>query len=520
MAPISEVEQEYTDTIELLYERLSELELAMEDVGWLRLGAEAEREFSRDGLRRIAAMSRLAFIKNPLIQRAVALQALYVWGQGVTIQARHPALDAVVQAFLDDKKNRAELTSHQARTFKELDLQVDGNLFFVFFPNAVTGRVRVRTIAPDEIVEIVCNPEDAKEPWYYRRTWNERRLDVATGQTVPLRRIAYYPDWQYNPLAKPQHIGEHSVEWASPVYHVKVGGLSDMRFGVPETYAALDWARAYKSFLEDVATVMRAVSRFSAKVTTKGGSRGIAAAKQKLSTTLAAGGSGSETNPPPVAGSVFVAGEGTDFTPLNVRGVTIAPEDGRRFLLMVCAAMGIPETFTGDVSVGTLATAKSLDRPTELKYVDRRTLWGDVLGAILGYAIDWAARAPRGALQGLATVTTDDDGELVVRFGDDPETQQPLDRGVAIAFPSILEHSVTEQVDAIVKAATLGAPGTLAGTLDLKLLTRLLLTALGVEHVDELLAQLFPEDEAAAGDPTPPENPAPPPDPEPASEEA
>ncbi len=497
----SEVEQQYTDTIELLYERLAELELAIEDQGWLRLGAEGEREFSREALRRIAAMSRLAFMKNPLVGRAVSLQALYVWGQGVTIQARHPALDAVVQAFLDDQKNRAELTSHQARTFKELDLQVDGNLFFVFFPNPVTGRVRVRTIAPDEIAEIVCNPEDAKEPWYYRRSWTQRRLDVATGQSVSQRRTAYYPDWQYNPLAKPSHIGEHAVEWASPVYHVKVGGLSDMRFGVPETYAALDWARAYKSFLEDVATVMRAVSRFSAKVTTKGGARGIAAAKAKLNTTLGAGGNSSETNPPPVTGSVFVAGEGTDYTPMNVRGVTIAPEDGRRFLLMVCAAMGIPETFTGDVSVGTLATAKSLDRPTELKFVDRRTLWADVLGAILGYAIDWAVRAPRGPLRNLGTITTDDDGELVVTFIEDPDTGKPIDRGVAISFPSILEHDVAASVGAIVQAATLGAPGTLAGTLDLKLVTRLLLTALGVEHVDELLAELFPDDEEAAGIP-------------------
>ena len=73
---------------------------------------------------------------------------------------------------------------------------------------------------------------------------------------------------------------------------------------------------------------------------------------------------------------------------------------------MVAAATGLPESFFGDVSVGTLATARSLDRPTELKFHSRQTLWADVLRDLLGYVIDQAVTAPRGQLQG--TVATDD----------------------------------------------------------------------------------------------------------------
>src|SRR5207253_3066808 len=118
-----------------LRERLAELELAIENSGWLRLGYGIEREFSREGLRKIVALSRLMFLKSPLVNRAVTLQAFYVWGQGVQIAGRNDAINGVIQRFLDDPKNVAELTGHQAHTEKEIDLEVDGNLFFVFFIN-------------------------------------------------------------------------------------------------------------------------------------------------------------------------------------------------------------------------------------------------------------------------------------------------------------------------------------------------------------------------------------------------
>jgi hypothetical protein len=498
-ALMSEVERQAVWQMEFLQERIAELEFALEDSGWSRISGETARELSRNALTRIAQHARMAFLKNPLINRAVSLQAFYVWGQGVNVRAAAAPVNDVVQAFLDDRKNQSELTSHQARTLKEIDLQLEGNLFFVYFTNPSSGRVRVRTLPAEEVVEIVCDPDDAKSPWYYKRVWTERRLDQATGVTTLLSRTAWYPDWRAHPPEKPQTIGGAPVQWETPIQHVRVGGTSDMRFGVPEVYAALDWARAYKSFLEDVATIMRALSRFAGKVSTPGGKKGVAAAKSKLQTTSSL--SNLETNPPPTVGSVFVGSEGTDFTPMQVRGASISPEDGRRFLLMVAAAVGMPETFFGDVSVGTLATAKSLDRPTELKFRDRQTLWADVLKDMLDYVVDWAARAPSGPLQGTAAL--DPDGEMVVTLAIDPETSEPMSRQVDVTFPAILEHDVGATVGSIVQAATLdGHP--LGGVLDAKLVAKLLLTALGEDDVDEILDELFPEGEEDSAPHTPP----------------
>jgi hypothetical protein len=169
-----------TDNLTLFEERLAELELALEDQGWNRLAGSANTEFSRAGLKIVNYLARIYFLKNPLIRRGVLTQTQFVFGQGVNIQAKHPLVDEVVQAFLDDPKNKAELTRQQAYSIKESELQCFANLFFVFFVNKYTGAVRIRTISMTEITEILTNPDDMKEPQFYLRQWTSGNLDATT----------------------------------------------------------------------------------------------------------------------------------------------------------------------------------------------------------------------------------------------------------------------------------------------------------------------------------------------------
>lgn len=465
---------------ELLREGLAELELAIDAQGWQRMFGEFDREFSRSGLRDIMKISRLMFLKNPLVNRAVTLQAIYVWAQGVQITSTDEDVQTVVDAFWQDERNQAELTAHQARTMKEQDLQVLGNLFFALFTSVSDGATVIRTLPPEEIDEIICNPEDAKDPWYYKRTWTAPVVNFGSGVTTLKTQTAYYPDIRYSSEERPATIGGKPVMWDSPVYHVRVGGLSDMQFGVPETYQAIDWARAYNQFLENWSTIVAAYSRFAFKLTSKGGKAGIAAAKTRIGTTYGSGGSG-ETNPPPVTGATFIAGEGTDITPVKTSGATTSADDARRLLLMVCAGFGMPESFFGDVSVGTLATAKSLDRPTELKFRDRQELWKSILDTILQYVVARSKSAANGKMR------------LV---GKQSAERAPIE----IYFPPILEHDITEQMNAIVTGATLNG-STLADTMDRETLSKLVLNALGVpnarEIIDLLKAQWEAEDAQA-----------------------
>ncbi|MTI82594.1 MAG: hypothetical protein FH756_01585 [Firmicutes bacterium] len=407
------------ESLEFLQERLAELELALEDTGWMRLSAEGDREFSREGLRKINQISRLYWLKNPLIKRAVLTQTQYVFGQGVNIEAEHSLVNEVVQEFLDDHKNRAELTEHQSRMIKETELQLFANIFFVFFVNRSTGRVRIRTIPMDEITDVITDPDDAKTPLYYRRDWTERKFDTSTGQYVTRPRTAFYPDWKHPQPDK--YIAGQKVEEAV-IYHVAVNKLSDMKFGVSEIYAACDWARAYKEFLENWATIVKAYSRFAWQLVTKGGKKGVASAKEKLQSTFGTG-TGAETNPPPISASTFIGTDGAKLEPIKTQGATTKAEDGRRLLLMVSAATGIYEHYFGDPSTGNLATAKSMERPMELMFRDRQQLWSSILCEILQFVIEQSVRAPRGKLPG--QILRNEYGEEYVELAKDTENEDP-----------------------------------------------------------------------------------------------
>jgi hypothetical protein len=452
-------------TVLLMENRIRQLELQLDEQGWSRIDGGSGGEFSRDGLRKIVELARVHYLKNPLIKRAVEVGALYVWGQDLTINAADEDVQAVIDRFWAD--NRATLTGQQASRLNEVELQVTGNVFLALFRDQTTGSVRVRGVPVEEIMEIVSNPEDRTEVRYFRREWMERPVDG--GQAVKKR--ALYPDWRYDPADKPDRVGELEVRWESPVLHLKAGAFPHWRWGVPEVYAALDWARAYKEQLEDDATRSRALARFAWRLTTEGGRASVQAAKTRLASTLGANGGG-ETNPPPVSGSTFVGDKSVGLDPIRIAGATLDPDHSRPARLMASAALGIPDHFF-DADIGNYATSKTLDRPTELRFAERRQFWRDILTELCQWAID----ADLAATRGLLSKTVSDE-----------------ERSVELSWPDLLERSTTERVQAIVDAATLAGKGP-AGTMAPETVSRLLLVALGVEDVDAELMKL--DDEGA-----------------------
>ena len=482
------------DHYELLIERLAVLEDQLSEQGWQRLGG-SDRDFSREGLRALSKMVRLRWLKNPLIKRAVAVQCLYVWGQGVTLRAVHPTVDAVVQKVLTDPTNRTVIGDVEALMRLETELQLFGNLFFALFTNPSTGHLKIRTVPFDEIAAIISNPEDAQDPWYYLRVWTSTTYNPTTGVSEVKQHKAYYPDWRYNPAGgHPSHIAGIPVKDAA-IYHVSVNRLNDMQFGVSEVYAACDWANAYKVFLEKWVTITDALSKFAMQLT-GANKKAVTRAVSKLQEILpslqqnlaeARAQSGGQV------GGILATTPGTKLEPIKTSGITTSMDDARRLMLMVCSATGINEPYlTGDPSTGNLATAKSMERPMELQFTARQSLWRSVLGNLLGYVIDMAAMAPSGPLSAGATVEIDDDGDRIVTLGIDPETGEPMNRAVEVKFPPILKHDLLEQIDAIVHAGTLKGAAA-AGTIPIKHLTRMLLDVLGEEHAADLVEEWFPE---------------------------
>jgi hypothetical protein len=472
--------------VEHLQESMADLERRMYEPGWQQMTAMAEQEFTRGGLKRMTAVCRIMGIKNVLIKRGLALRTAYVWGQGVEISARSAGrrgksrssqdVNAVVQAFIADDGNRKALTGSQAAEENERSLGTDGNLFFACFTKPRTGRVQVRSLPYDEITDVITNPEDSSEVWYYKRQWTEQSTDQITGGPTSVTRTAYYPALGYRPALKPKRVkdtlGVAEVLWDAPVYHVKVGGLKGWKFGIPDSYAAIDWANAYREFLTDWARLVKALSRFAWRLTSKG-------SKQAAAKTRIAAGPATDrySGEPQHAGAAAFLTPDMMLEAVPKTGATIDSESGRPLAAMVAAGLDVPVTMLlGDPgTTGNRATAETLDTPTERAMEMRRGVWTDCYQAILAHVILESVRAPEGPLKG--TITRDDSGKEIVRL------QGNADTTIDVSWPDLDDLDPAAVIDSITKADATGYVPPLV-------VVRLLLEALGVRDVDSIIESL------------------------------
>ncbi|RHA38730.1 hypothetical protein [Cellulomonas rhizosphaerae] len=470
-------------SVEILQEGMADLELMLEDQGWERLVGGADREFSRAGLTRAAKVARVLAIQHPLIKRGLALRHSYVWGQGVEIAARADGnngaqdVNAVITAFMDDPGNKAALTGAQAREELERALGTDGNVCLACFTNPRTGFVQVRSILFDEITDVICNPDDRDDPWFYRRQWVQETIDPATAYRTTTQMVAYYPAVGYRPRSRYKTIDGHPVVWDAPMIHGSVNRLDGWKFGIGDAYAAITWARLYRDFLIDWATLVKALSQFA----WRGSRKGSKAQRAREALTRR------PTTPAPAAnpnnvGATVLLDEGQNLEAIPKSGATIDSESGRPLAAMVAAALGVPVTMllADPGTTGNRATAETLDRPTSMEMNGRRSFWTSLLDRVHEHVIREAVRAPQGPLKGSLPRDPVTGRESLV-------LAQDTDATVEITWPAIDDVDMDTLVKAIV-----AADGT--GKLPPEETVKLLLRALGVKDIDELLEEFFDDD--------------------------
>jgi hypothetical protein len=467
------------DTIDLLNESFADLERSLSDPGWIRLSAQFEQEFTPEGLKQIRAICRLMAVKNPLVRRGLSLRQAYVWGKGCEITARangkqdnEQDVQAVVDQFLNDPGNQRAFTSSAARERLERCLGTDGEFFPALFTLPTTGEVQVRVVGADEITDIIHNPEDKSDPWYYRREWIQRAI-ADDGRVVDQRREQFHPALSYKPKSRPKTFGRIPVAWDAPILHIKVNDLEGWDRGLPDAYAAIDWAMAYKVFLEDWARLVKSLSRFAWRMTAKGSTRTQAKAKLAERPAVDAAGRAS-------VGDVAMTPPDQIFEAIPKSGATIDSESGKPIAAMVAAALDVPLTMllADPGQTGARAVAETLDKPTELAMGQRRDLWGGAYRTVLTYAVAQAVQAPDGLLKG--SVVADRYGRETVKLAGD------TDPVVDIDWPD-LDAKAADTVTAVVEASS-------TGVLPPEHVARLLLTALGVRHVDTLLEEMTDDD--------------------------
>jgi len=482
-------------------------ELLLQNVNWQREINYSWLEFTRWGIQQIILITRLYYIKNPIIRRLIDVCAQYVFARGCDITSEDPDANDIIKAFLERNKR---VLGRCALMEAEKSKDRDGNLFWVFFTDKSTGDVDVRMIDATEIQDIWTDPEDADVPWYYQRIWTQRQHDATSGSQATVTRQCWYPAIDYNPAVKPDMIKGYPVMWDNPVYHRKVGQVGKWLFGCPLLYPALDWAKEARRFLEACASVRQSLSQFAFNITTKGGQQAIEGIKQEMETQVGPGAPIWDTNPPAVAGASWISGPGTTLEAFKVQGATFSPDDVRWYVIMCCMCKGLPPTFLGDMQTSNLATATSLDRPTETVFLSLQEQWIEDLTVIVSYALSKSLRAPNGKLReacanpGAITIKAaeralDSNGRM--RYVEKKALAKGDDIEVRVDFPAIREGDLPALINATVAAMTLGnRAGQIVG-IDEKAGVLNLFRLLDIENAEELVELMYPSKGKDAYDP-------------------
>ena len=483
-----------------------DIELALQNVEWRREINLSWLEFSRWGIQQIILISRLNYIKNPLIRAATNVASVYVHGRGVEVTTDDPDANEVLKDFFE--RNKATF-GQDALLKSERRKYYDGNLFWCFFTDTDnTGEVNARLIDATEIQEVVNNPEDDSQPWLYRRVWVSKQFDMVSGIIANKSFEEWYPALGYDPPAKPPTISQHIVNWDKPILHRKCGEVAQWHMGCPIMYPALDWAKEARRLLEACATIRRSLAQFSMTLTTKGGQAALANAKQQLQTTVNAqpGNSLWDTNPTAVNASVFASGPGTTLAAFNTKGAGGDPDDVKWYIAMVAMCFGIPVTWLGKLETANLATATTLDRPTELGFLEKQEAWVEDLTTISKLVLQASANAPKGKLieakraQKLDGVRIMETRRVMTKTGKrvyEAVVAKPGDVNIRVNFPAIREGDLPALVNAIVAAMTLDNKGGQVVGIDEKAGVRLLMDLLAgefnIDDIDELLDEMYPD---------------------------
>lgn len=463
--------------VEFLKEAVSDLarQLERDEQGWSPLTG-SDDEMTREALTSAARQSRAMAVAHPLVRRALKLRQAYVHGMGMTITAATKDeggqdVDSVIREFWDDEGNRAAFTGSQARDRLEQTLGTDGNIFITCFTNPLTGAVQPRTIPFDEIAEVITDPDDRTRPWFYKRVWTRTGVeaDGVTTVTKAQERTDFYPALSHFPTRRPKLIDGHEVHWGSPVYHAKVNDLDGWTLGIGDVYSALAWARAYRDGLADWATLVKSLSQFAWRATSKGSKT------QQMRQALSRSPQGSPDGNPNGVGATAVTSPDVTLEAIPKTGATIDSESFRPLAAMVAAGLDIPLTILlADPGVtGARATAETLDEPLRLAMESRRSLWREIDKAIGGYVIRQAVKAPRGPLSG--TVIRDKwSGREVVTLAGDTSAL------ISIEYPSLEKLPLETLMSAIAAADSTGKVPPVE-------ILRWILSAMRAEDADDII---------------------------------
>lgn len=368
------------------------LSLALDEIGWQRLGgapADNGNDLVDWDRVEIVKRARLYWHRDPFAKQAVRLYTAYCLGQGVTV--RHTQADA--QGFLDrfrrDPLNAKVIGPLGLRRLSN-KLLVDGEVFVAVIA-ANPQRPQVRLLDCLLIGEIITNPDDAENVWYYRYDPPEQ------GGKARYYRAADAEWGDEGEEAARQRLGAKraaaiaaGLQDKVQVIHVAINSLGQRGYSL--LCASLDWAKQLRKTMEDRATIVHAAAQFAYKKTVKGGASAVnalAAAQRTGGPASGAAVSSGQDRRGPVAGATYARNDAVDLEQFKFdTQATNAAEDVRTFKLHFETGVGLPEHMFADGKNGTRATSTTMERPVELTLGEYQEVVVYLLEALYGEVLE------------------------------------------------------------------------------------------------------------------------------------
>ncbi len=353
------------DELELLIREATasvEADLALEDVGWISLSGTTGDVITPAERITNLKLSRLYATKDPMGKQSIRLWTDYTFGSGMVWDTEDEKTKKALEGFWDSSANQSVLSARGQRKSSD-KLLIDGEVFFAIFLGA-NGEAKIRWIDPLEITEIITDTDDMEDVKFYRRMWTNRQNEPQ----VTIYRSTTNLKGESALDAKGTTVSQNDE---ALVYHLTYNTISQR--GNPLLLPALIWMKYHTKFLSSRIAIMLALAKFAWKQKVKGGQAAVDQIKAKTD--------GKEV----AAGSTQVENLGVDTTPIKAEtGAQGAYQDAKMIKYQICAAVGIPEQYFGDISIGNLATAKTVELPMMKMFQSYQKVWEDTYKDING----------------------------------------------------------------------------------------------------------------------------------------
>lgn len=494
-----------------------------------------EQEVRFDQRIKMAKQARMVWATDPQAGAAVDLSNDFVLGRGLPRpKARDEKVQEAIDDAWDDPDNRLVLTSYEAQTALNTDLELQCNIFPLMFDEGEDGKIKLGLLDHDTVESAVRDPDNRLRILYYmakreRRGWDFDNDRPSAKPTDVLgddgkRKVLYYDHWANVEQAKEDEAREEPVPEPPPqkradgkVKHVALNRTSEMAFGVPTMRRTMRWFTAYNDFMKARVDMAQAAAAFIMKRDIKGTPQQLASLAARSLSRRGAEFAQENVATGPANASILNENEELKHETFNLNsGASNAQIDGQMIRAQTSAATRWPQSYYGDAASSNLATATSLELPV-LKHVEaRQEIWESMVRWFVDRVIERAVEVGKldrysdedesntelggqAAYNGNGQQTGDLGGPAGPLWSQqahedaaDDERRTERDLTYEFSMPNPLQRALADIVNAVATVARTFDPNNTNTELSRSLLA-LVFTELGIEDPVKAVDRILPE---------------------------